>query len=101
MTWFLENLSSYDFFAPRQIVFGWGRRGEIGRLAKPLGQRAFLISGSRTLERSTAVFEQSKLAREFFGDAFVDHFAATREWEWRQFQDAVTDWEFRRYFEII
>ena len=55
----------------------------------------------RTLERSTAVFEQSKLAREFFGDAFVDHFAATREWEWRQFQDAVTDWEFRRYFEII
>ena len=55
----------------------------------------------RTLERSTAVFKQSKLAREFFGDAFVDHFAATREWEWRQFQDAVTDWEFRRYFEII
>ena len=55
----------------------------------------------RTLERSTVVFEQSKLAREFFGDAFVDHFAATREWEWRQFQDAVTDWEFRRYFEII
>ncbi len=55
----------------------------------------------RTLERSTTVFKQSKLAREFFGDAFVDHFAATREWEWRQFQDAVTDWEFKRYFEII
>ncbi len=55
----------------------------------------------RTLERSTALFKQSKLAREFFGDAFVDHFAATREWEWRQFQDAVTDWEFKRYFEII
>ena len=55
----------------------------------------------RTLEKSTAVFKQSKLARQFFGDAFVDHFAATREWEWRQYQDAVTDWEFRRYFEII
>jgi glutamine synthetase len=25
----------------------------------------------------------------------------TREWEWRQFQDAVTDWELKRYFEII
>jgi glutamine synthetase len=55
----------------------------------------------RTLERATTVFKQSKLAREFFGDAFVDHFAATREWEWRQYQDAVTDWEFKRYFEII
>ena len=55
----------------------------------------------RTLERATAVFKQSKLARDFFGDAFVEHFAATREWEWRQFQDAVTDWEFKRYFEII
>ena len=55
----------------------------------------------RTLERATAVFKQSNLARDFFGDAFVEHFAATREWEWRQFQDAVTDWEFKRYFEII
>ena len=32
---------------------------------------------------------------------FVDHFVRTREWEWRQFQDAVTDWELRRYFEVI
>jgi glutamine synthetase len=55
----------------------------------------------RTLERATEKFKQSKLAREFFSDEFVDHFAATREWEWRQFQDAVTDWEFKRYFEIV
>jgi glutamine synthetase len=55
----------------------------------------------RTLERATEKFKQSKLAREFFGDTFVDHYTATREWEWRQFQDAVTDWEFRRYFEIV
>ena len=55
----------------------------------------------RTLERATAVLKQSKLARDFFGDAFVEQFAATREWEWRQFQDAVPGWEFKRYFEII
>ena len=36
-----------------------------------------------------------------FGETFVDHFVRTREWEWRQFQDAVTDWELKRYFEII
>lgn len=42
----------YDFLAPSRIVFGWGRRDEIGCLGKSLGRRAFLISGSRTLERS-------------------------------------------------
>ena len=25
----------------------------------------------------------------------------TSSTEWRQFQDAVTDWELRRYFEVI
>jgi glutamine synthetase len=41
------------------------------------------------------------MARECFGDAFVDHFAATREWEEREFRKAVTSWELERYFEII
>lgn len=39
----------YDFFAPQQIVFGWGRRIEIGQLTSRLGRRAFLVEGSRTL----------------------------------------------------
>ncbi len=43
----------------------------------------------------------SKIAREILGTDLVDHFVATREWEWRQFQDSVTDWETKRYFEII
>ena len=55
----------------------------------------------RSLIETTRVFRDSDVARDWFGDAFVDHFAATREWEWRQWQDAVTDWELRRYFEII
>jgi len=55
----------------------------------------------RTLIETTRIFRDSKVARDWFGDAFVDHFAATREWEWRQWLDAVTDWELRRYFEII
>jgi alcohol dehydrogenase class IV len=40
---------TYNFVAPRQIVFGWGRRHEVGKLARRLGRRAFLISGSRTV----------------------------------------------------
>ena len=35
----------YDFLAPRQIAFGWGRRRELGALARTLGRRAFLICG--------------------------------------------------------
>ncbi|MEP6942481.1 MAG: glutamine synthetase [Betaproteobacteria bacterium] len=55
----------------------------------------------RTLIETARNFRNSKIARDFFGDEFVDHFAATREWEWRQWLDAVTDWELKRYFEII
>jgi len=55
----------------------------------------------RSLIETTRIFQQSDIARDWFGDLFVDHFAATREWEHRQWQDAVTDWELKRYFEII
>ena len=55
----------------------------------------------RTLIETTRIFRKSDFARDWFGDEFVDHFAATREWEWRQWLDAVTDWELKRYFEII
>jgi len=55
----------------------------------------------RTLIETTRIFRDSDVARDWFGDDFVDHYAATREWEWRQWLDAVTDWEMKRYFEII
>jgi len=55
----------------------------------------------RSLKETTEIFRGSDLARDWFGDLFVDHFAATREWEWRQWLDGVTDWELKRYFEII
>ena len=45
--------------------------------------------------------KSSPIAKELFGEGFVDHFVRTREWEWRQHLKAVTDWELRRYFEII
>ena len=55
----------------------------------------------RSLLKTTHNFKQSEIARDWLGDTFVDHFAATRIWEHRQWQDAVTDWELMRYFEII
>jgi glutamine synthetase len=55
----------------------------------------------RTLIETTRNFKASAIARDWLGDDFVDHFAATRDWEWRQWLDGVTDWELKRYFEII
>jgi glutamine synthetase len=55
----------------------------------------------RTLTEAAEWLAKSKPARELFGAAFVEHFAASREWEEREFRRAVTDWELARYFEII
>ncbi|MBT8128056.1 MAG: glutamine synthetase [Gammaproteobacteria bacterium] len=43
----------------------------------------------------------SDIARGYFGSEFVDHFAASREWEVREFNKHISDWELQRYFEII
>lgn len=54
-----------------------------------------------TLHEATQLMKNSSLANELFGEAFVKHFCATREWEWQQYCEAVTNWETSRYFEII
>jgi glutamine synthetase len=55
----------------------------------------------KNLSEATAEMKNSTVAKELFGDKFVEHFAGTREWEWRTVFKAVTDWEIKRYFEII
>ena len=55
----------------------------------------------RSLAAATDRMQQSQLARELFGAEFVDHVCLSRDWECREFERAVTDWELRRYFEII
>lgn len=53
------------------------------------------------LYEATQKMKQSTVAKELFGDQFVEHFTLTREWEWKQYAKVVTDWELKRYFEII
>jgi alcohol dehydrogenase class IV len=55
---------NYEFLSPARIVFGWGRRAEAGRLARDLGTRAFLVTGSRTLERLGKVDELCEALRQ-------------------------------------
>lgn len=54
-----------------------------------------------TLEEATGKMKNTQIAGEIFGKEFTEHFCASREWEWRQHLRAVTDWELKRYFEII
>jgi glutamine synthetase len=55
----------------------------------------------RTLADATRLFRESRVAREWLGEEFVEHYASTREWEVRQYEKAVTDWELARYFESV
>jgi glutamine synthetase len=55
----------------------------------------------RTLKEATDRLAECALARDLLGPAFVDHYVRTRQWEVRQFERIVTEWELKRYFEAI
>jgi glutamine synthetase len=55
----------------------------------------------KSLEEANHAMKNSVVAKEIFGDTFVQHFTQTRDWEVRQFAKVVTDWETKRYLEII
>lgn len=55
----------------------------------------------QTLWESAQALKGSSMARDYFGDAFVEHFSATREWEEREYRKHISEWEMNRYFEII
>lgn len=53
------------------------------------------------LKEATDQMKNSQIAKELFGKSFTDHFVKTREWEWSQYLNHVSDWELKRYFETI
>lgn len=54
-----------------------------------------------TLWDAAQRLKQSDAAKTLFGEEFIAHYAASREWEEREFRKHITDWELSRYFEII
>lgn len=54
-----------------------------------------------SLATAISEFQNGSVARKAFGDAFVDHYLATRIWERDRHRDAVGDWELKRYFDRI
>ncbi len=83
----------------------YGITHELELTAPPVTGNAYrnerAVPLARDLGEATQVMADSGLARELLGHAFVEHFVNTRFWEWRQFRQATTDWELKRYFEII
>ena len=53
------------------------------------------------LLEATLKMKGSKIANELFGEDFTDHFTNTRIWEWKEYMKSISDWELKRYFEII
>lgn len=53
------------------------------------------------LKDSVSNLIESKEAKTLFGEEFVEHYIATRKWEIRESEKAITDWQLKRYFEII
>lgn len=55
----------------------------------------------RSLPEALERFRASDLTRHWFGDEFVEQYVAFRQWEVDKHRLAVTDWERRRYFEMV
>jgi glutamine synthetase len=53
------------------------------------------------LRDANRALAQSDAAKQLFGEPFVEHYVASRDWEVRQYEKQVTDWQLQRYFEII
>jgi len=84
----------------------WGIKNEIeptepivgNAYEKELSQE---FSFPRTLGEAARKLKKSSIARDIFGDVFVDHYSMSREWEESEQLKAITDWQLNRYFEII
>ncbi|KAK3290302.1 uncharacterized protein B0H64DRAFT_62487 [Chaetomium fimeti] len=92
------------------LALGW--RGVEKKLAfpcPPLGKGEDVGGSSdtgarlaKTLREANDRFtREGSIAREVFGDEFVEHFGGTRAHEIRLWDEAVTDWEMKRYIETV
>ena len=89
-----------SFVDPVEFLIEPGLTGVVG----PNGcGKSNLVEAIRWVmgESSYKSLRASGMARDWFGAAVVEHFAASREWEEREYRRHISDWELARYFEII
>lgn len=81
----------------------YGIENKLELTLPPVTGNAYRHEGERlstNLKSATEKLASSSVARDLLGPAFVEHFVNTRFWEWRRFEQATTDWELKRYFEL-
>ena len=52
---------AFDLRVPAKVVFGWGKRSTVADVVAPLGRRAWVVSGSKTLEAAGVPQEIERL----------------------------------------
>ena len=86
-------------------VNGSGKTTTIAKLAQRFqADGKSILFGAADTFRAAAVDQLQVWGERLHIDVVSgapEHFAASREWEDREFRRAVTDWELARYFEII
>lgn len=92
-------------------IFQLGMRGIVKQLrlttppistyqSNPARKEEVILLPCSLEDATNAMMRPDSIAREVFGDDFVDHFGATREHEVRLWNAAVTTWEVERYLEL-
>lgn len=84
----------------------WGIEHKIEPTAPVVGNAYDLVPPPelqlpRTLGEAATRLAASSVAKDLFGEPFVAHYAASRDWEQREANKAISDWQLQRYFEII
>jgi len=96
------DLNPYLAFAAL-IAAGLAGIEDKPELEPPFGGDAYqarrLRDIPKTLRAATDSLKRSKMLRAAMGDAVIDHYVHTAEWEQFEYDRRVTDWELRRGFE--
>jgi glutamine synthetase len=88
-----------------------GHYGLLRKIAPPPcaeGNAAYDKGAARlpaSLPEATELFRNSEIVKDYFGSAFVEHYAASRDIEWHHWTEwqaaQVTSYELKRYFRTI
>ncbi len=82
-------------------LYGIERQLELPERVTSLAMHNSAPTLARNMSSAVDLLERSEVAREYLGAEFVEHFVTSRRWEVKEFERAVTNWERRRYFELV
>jgi len=82
-------------------IYGIENQLELEELTEGNGYQAAKPHVPSTMREAMELFDKSKIARDVFGDAVVDHYVHYARTEIRSFESSVTEWERFRGFERV